>query len=394
MARRRLLSAFLGAVFLGLVVLASPSASARAETVVSLTFDDGAASQLFARDQLLAHRMRGTFYIISGAVGSNSYYMTWDDIAGLAATGNEIGGHTLNHKVLTTLKPPEARAEVCDDREQLIDHGYDPVSFAYPTGANNTPVQHIVRDCGYASARRVGGLTHSGCGTCEDAESIPPGNAYALRSNAADDGPMSLAELQQYVVQGEAAGDGWVPLTFHDICSPCTPTSVAESISPSDFAAFLDWLKAREAGGTVVKSVRAVMGFPEPPLPSEEEEEEPKPVVAFAPPRDTATAFTSLKARSRQDVDKLYVSAAMGEPGTLSAYGTVTLGKRYRLKKVRVTTVPGRLTKLRLALTKKGLRAVKRALRRHARVRAVVTIVATDSAGNVQRATRTITLRP
>ncbi len=391
MARRRLLSAFLGAAFLGLVVLASPSASARADTAVSLTFDDGAVSQLFARDQLLTHRMRGTFYIISGAVGSNSYYMTWDDIAGLAATGNEIGGHTLNHKDLTTLPPPQARAQVCDDRQQLFGHGYDPVSFAYPTGANNTPVQNIVRDCGYASARRVGGLTHSGCDTCEDAEAIPPGNAYALRSNAADVGPMSVAELQQYVLQGEDADDGWVPLTFHDICSPCTPTSVDESISPSDFAAFLDWLKAREASGTAVKSVRAVMGFPEPPLPSEEE---PKPVVAFAPPRDTATAFTSLKARSRQDVDKLYVSAAMSEPGTLSAYGTVTLGKRYRLKKARVTAVPGRLTKLRLALTKKGLRAVKRALRRHTRVRAVLTIVATDSAGNVQRATRTITLRP
>src|SRR4029079_10307299 len=109
-----------------------PSAAARAETVVSLTFDGGSVSQLFARDQILAHRMRGTFYINSGRVASNDYYMTWDEIAGVAAAGNEIGGHTLRDTALTDLPGPQRKPAICDDRRNLVQHGYDPVSFAYP----------------------------------------------------------------------------------------------------------------------------------------------------------------------------------------------------------------------------------------------------------------------
>ena len=43
--------------------------------------------------------MHGTFYLNSGRLGTNSYYMTWDQIADLAADGNEIGGHTVDHTV-------------------------------------------------------------------------------------------------------------------------------------------------------------------------------------------------------------------------------------------------------------------------------------------------------
>src|SRR5262245_28726695 len=150
---------------LGLVsVLSSPSAAARADTVVSLTFDDGAVSQLFARDQILAHRMRGTFYIISGKVGSNSYYMNWSDVATLAAAGDEIGGHTVNHTPLTELPGPQRKPAICDDRRNLMQKGYDPVSFAYPEGQYNAQIEGYVRACGYASARRVGGLSHDNCG--------------------------------------------------------------------------------------------------------------------------------------------------------------------------------------------------------------------------------------
>jgi hypothetical protein len=87
------------------------------------------------------------------------------------------------------------------------------------------------------------------------------------------------------------------------------------------------------------------------------------------------------------------VSAAMAEPGTLTAYGIVRLGKRYRLRKVSVAAAPGRLVKLRLRLSKKGLRAVRRGLRHGRRARALVTIKATDAAGNASVATRRIRLR-
>jgi len=64
------------AVCLGLPLAMSPIAVARAQTIVSLTFDDGIATQNQIRPVLASHGMHGTFYIIDGFVGANSYYMT------------------------------------------------------------------------------------------------------------------------------------------------------------------------------------------------------------------------------------------------------------------------------------------------------------------------------
>jgi peptidoglycan/xylan/chitin deacetylase (PgdA/CDA1 family) len=384
------------AVFAALILVALACAAttpARAETVVSLTFDDGAASQLFAKDPLLAHRMRGTFFINSGTVGTDGYFMTWQEIAGLAAYGNEIGGHTLHHTALTGLPTPaERQAAVCDDRQNLIAHGHNPVTFAYPEGKYDAGIEAIVQGCGYSSARTVGGLYNDQCTSCKKAESIPPNDPYAFWSQEYHAGPLTLTELQRYVTQAEGAGGGWVPITFHDICKSCAAATVDGSISPADFTALLDWLAARAPSGTVVKSARAVMGFSEPELPGQVTVSGGAGSRGLAA-RDTATAFASLRVSKRQRVGRLRVSAAMAEPGTLSAAGTVKPGKRYRVKRASARATPGKLVTLRLKLSKKGLRAVKRALGRHRRVRAAITITATDTAGNATTAKRTIRLR-
>ena len=67
---------------------------------------------------------------------------------------------------------------------------------------------------------------------------------------------MTLATLKSYVTRVEQNGGGWAPLVFHQICNACD----ANSISPADFAAFLDWLQPRTANGTVVKTVGEVIG--------------------------------------------------------------------------------------------------------------------------------------
>ena len=375
-----------------LAIFAGLPACAQAQTVVSLTFDDGAANQLQAQPLLLAHRMRGTFYIISGTVGSNSYYMTWPQIADLASTGNEIGGHTRTHPHLSQLSAAAQKTEICGGRTDLVQHGFDPVSFAYPYGDFNVSVQNVVKSC-FVTARRVGGLSHPGCGTCLPAEGIPPIDPYALRSNAAhdDNSPMTLAELQGYVTQAENAGGGWVPLTFHDICDNCISTSEADSISSTALAAFLDWLAAR-APNTIVKSVRGAMGLPEPdlpPLPA------PPVVATAAPPLDKVTAFAALHVRAKQRLRRLHVTASMPEAGTLKARGRVRVrrgAKAYRFKTVRKAAAPGVMVRLSLHLTKKGRRAVQRALRRSRRLTAVLTITARDTAGNLASQRRSVIL--
>ena len=224
---------------LGLVLLALPVAgAAQAQTIVSLTFDDGIATQYTqARSSLVSHGMHGTFYVNSGNIGANGYYMTWSNVATLAADGNEIGGHTLNHKRLTDLTSTEQRRQICDDRTALQDRGYTVTDFAYPygAGAHNSTTRGIVKDCGYTTARMVGDLRDSNdCPSCAYAETIPPQDALAVRSTPYVSGPITLPILKNWVTQAEQHGGGWVPVMFHDICNGCGDASV----SASDFVQF------------------------------------------------------------------------------------------------------------------------------------------------------------
>ncbi len=103
---------------LGMAVLAPPpAAAATTNTIVSLTFDDGQASQYAVAMSMMKPRgLVGTYYINSAMVGSSGYYMTWPQIHDIAAAGNEIGGHTLHHVNLNNVDAATARTEVCDDR--------------------------------------------------------------------------------------------------------------------------------------------------------------------------------------------------------------------------------------------------------------------------------------
>lgn len=232
----------------------SAGSAALGPTVVSLTFDDGRAVQYAARAPLAAHGMRGTFYVNSGLVDPDTggYYMTWAQLQDLAADGNEITGHSLTHADLTQLQSAELRHEVCDDRTNLLDHGFSPVlSFAYPYAEYNATVQAMVRECGYTSARGVGG---SACSGCPFAEAIPPFDPYATLTPDDITNRTSLATMQSYVTRAEQNGGGWVQLVFHDV-------GTSQGVSLSQFTAFLDWLQPRAAAnGTVVKTVNEVIG--------------------------------------------------------------------------------------------------------------------------------------
>src|SRR5688500_14689206 len=177
-----------GIIFMMLALsTAAFAAPARAETVVSLTFDDSQATQYQVKDLLASRGMHATFYVNSAKVGTSGFYMTWPQIDALAAAGNEIGGHTLTHVKLTdaALSEAEKRRQVCEDRQNLIAHGYDPVSFAYPYGAADLLAEGIVRDCGYDTGRRVGGIVSPNwCPTCGSprAETLPPVNPFLVRT--------------------------------------------------------------------------------------------------------------------------------------------------------------------------------------------------------------------
>lgn len=78
------------------------------------------------------------------------------------------------------------------------------------------------------------------------------------------------------------------------------------------------------------------------------------------------------------------VVATVSEAADLYATGYVEVaGRRYALGRARgAVTVGGGGTELRIALDRRGLRAARRALRRKRRVAVVVSVLATDKAGN------------
>ncbi len=250
------------AVLLLATLLLRGPAIVGAETVVSLQFDDGSSSQYQVRSLLLGHGMRATFFVNSTRLGSNGY-MTVAQLHDLQGDGHEIGGHTLDHVDLTTLSAAEAERQVCQDRAALIANGFEVGSFAYPFGAYNAGVEAIVAGCGYESARGIGGI--GGCASCPSAETIPPADAYGTRTRASVKQDTTLATLQGWVTAAEAQGGGWVQIVMHQVCggSGCS----VYSVSPSTLAAFLDWLAPRAASGTVVKTVREVIGQSSPPPP-------------------------------------------------------------------------------------------------------------------------------
>lgn len=239
------------------------------QVIVSFNFDDNQASQAEAGPLLAARGMRGTFYVNSGRVG-RSGYLTYEQLRQLQAAGHEVGGHTISHPHLTRLSTAAQRHEVCDDRAALLRAGLRVTSFAYPFGDADSRTHQLLIDCGYNSGRESGGLRRpDGCSGCPYGESVPPLDAYAIRTHGSVTRTWTLRYLQDLVLQAETAGGGWVPIVFHHISPTTCPSSETYCISRSTFIDFLDWLAPRTSHRTVVRTVDQVIGGPLHPLPGE-----------------------------------------------------------------------------------------------------------------------------
>ncbi len=257
----------------------TPAATAAANpTIVSLTFDDGTISQytLAWQRAIAAHGMNVTYFVPSGKIGSGPGYMTWDQLSTLFTAGNEIGGHTVDHVNLTgsTLTYDQKVHEVCDDRQALLQHGLDGMSFAYPEGAYDQTAEDIVRNCGYSSARAAGGVSASGP---VYAETIPPLDVYATRTWTAptpSTSPIQLSDMQAVVNAAASNGGGWVQIVIHRVCSQtydsASYSDCLNSWRPMELDTlngFLDWMAAAgqtggAPAGAVVQTVRQTIGPP------------------------------------------------------------------------------------------------------------------------------------
>jgi len=244
------------ALLAGLFAVLGTATASAAPTIVSLTFDDGVADQWTARELLKNRGLHGTFYVNSSRPGK-ARFMSFDQLYQLAADGNEIGGHTIDHVDLPTLGPDDQKRQICDDRADLLARGFAVTDFAYPFGSHNAAVEEVVKACGYNTARITSGIVSPrGCNGCPAVESFPPPDLYATRTPDSVKGDTPLSDLTGYVDKAQAAGGGWLTIVIHHVCNTCNP----DAITPADLGSLLDYLVAKAPEGVQVKTVQEVVG--------------------------------------------------------------------------------------------------------------------------------------
>jgi peptidoglycan/xylan/chitin deacetylase (PgdA/CDA1 family) len=143
--------------------LVAGSAQAREpipEKLVVLTFDDSVKSHhAVVRPILKKYGFGATFFITEGFdfPTNKSDYMTWDEIAELAADGFEIGNHTRDHFVVKRDNVDKLAEQVRAIAERCREHKIPvPTSFAYPGNGIDPAALAVLKEEGILFARRGG----------------------------------------------------------------------------------------------------------------------------------------------------------------------------------------------------------------------------------------------
>ncbi len=186
---------------------------------VSLSFDDGRASQVEGGTALLdRYGVKATFYVVPSAVEKK--LEGWKQAA---ASGHEIGNHSLNHpcsgnfawargKALEDYTIDQMRRELTDANRRLTELlGVTPESFAYPCGQT-----FVGRGVGTQSYVPVAASVFvTARGWLDEAPNDPSYVDFAQLTGIESDGK----DFEQILAIVEAARQtgSWVVLAGHDI---------------------------------------------------------------------------------------------------------------------------------------------------------------------------------
>lgn len=128
-------------IFLSLFILSCSMNDQESDLpVVVLTFDDCDSTIYGTGFQLMKeYGFSGSNIVNSGRPGKPSYY-NWQELQEMNAAGWEVVSHTVNHVNLTEISLEEAKTEILTDIANLRAQGFEPVSFALPSGAVNRDI--------------------------------------------------------------------------------------------------------------------------------------------------------------------------------------------------------------------------------------------------------------
>lgn len=215
--------------------------TAFSEGMVSITFDDSWLSQYEnAMPILEAAGLKGTFYITTEPIQNNwDGFINLAQLKNIALKGHELGGHTVTHADLSTLRSQRISAEIRNSKTYIQSQtGAVVTSLAYPYGSFNNTVITQTKQAGYTNARGV-----------EEGLVKKTDDTFTLKSHSV--GPStSLASIRSYIDQAKA-NKQWYILTLHEI-----DTLGGEySTTPQDLQAIVDYIKS-----TGIKSVTVQQG--------------------------------------------------------------------------------------------------------------------------------------
>jgi len=108
-----------------------------------LTFDDGYNDNENILPILQRYGDVGTFFVITGRSGGS--FLRPDQIKALAAAGNEIASHTVDHVSITSGKADYEVDKSAEDIAKIT--GKWPSTFAYPFGSENSYARKAVSRC-------------------------------------------------------------------------------------------------------------------------------------------------------------------------------------------------------------------------------------------------------
>jgi hypothetical protein len=138
--------------------------------------------------------------------------------------------------------------------------------------------------------------------------------------------------------------------------------------------------------------------IPAPPPPPRPPPPPPPPLVAPLSSADFVVAPGDVIVARSQDLDKLSITISPGENVKATLSGSVSVpgaSKVFRFKSVTRSVAAGlKATKLALKLSRKAKKAVKKALKRKKVLKAKLTLLLTDAAGNKKTLKYTVRLKP
>jgi len=130
-----------------------PRATPHAPGTLVFTFDDTTRYDIDSAAMLEARGFRGTYFVVSGYLGTGARELGPADIVSLRSRGHDIQSHTVTHPDLTNLSEAELRRELEGSKAALEEILGAPVRhIAYPFGTYDARVIEATR-LTYASAR-------------------------------------------------------------------------------------------------------------------------------------------------------------------------------------------------------------------------------------------------